>query len=360
MRIGIDLMGSDSPPNLLFSAVLQAAEKFGASTTLVVIATKTVVDQILPLAAAQQQVQRSTITFQIVADTIAMADEPLGAVRRKKGSSLVVGMRLLKKRQIDAFVSCGNTGALVASAALSLSRLPGVVRPPLLASLPTEKGAVSVLDVGGNVSCKAHHLVQFAYLGSAYHRAIKGISVPKVGLLNVGSESKKGTKEVRQAYELLKAHCQQLAASGNVQMDFVGNVEGRDVFKGAVDVLVTDGFTGNVLLKTAEGVASLIFGSLIDICQQEGVSVDKVMSGIKKQFDYAEYPGAIVCGVDGVVVKVHGCATAKALYSSIVGASQCVERQVISGIKQQLQIEKIEKTDIGANMDTKGRMKAEG
>lgn len=319
---------------------MQAAEKFGPSYTLVVIATKTVVDQFLPLAVALPLGQRAAITYQVVADSIAMGDEPLGAVRRKKGSSLVVGMRLLKKHQIDAFVSCGNTGALVASATLSLSRLPGVMRPALLATLPTEKGGVSVLDVGGNVSCKALYLVQFAHLGAAYQRAVKGIEVPKVGLLNVGSESKKGTKEVRQAYDLLKAYCQEQVNAGlPLRMDFVGNVEGRDVFKGVVDVLITDGFTGNVLLKTAEGVASLIFGSLADVCQGGGVSdaFGKVVATLQKQFNYAEYPGAMVCGVDGVVVKVHGSASSKALYSSIIGAAECVQKQVISRIKQQLQ-----------------------
>lgn len=340
MRIGIDLMGSDTPPHQLFEAVLQAAERFGAPHVLLVIATKAVVDQLLPLMSPTQNNQHASITFQVVADSIAMADEPLGAVRRKKGSSIVVGMRMLKKRQIDAFVSCGNTGALVASAALSLPRLPGIMRPALLASLPTEKGAVSVIDVGGNVSCKAHHLVQYAYLGGAYQRAVKGIDSPKVGLLNIGSESKKGTKEVQQAYDLLKAHYhEQVLAGVPPYMDFVGNVEGRDVFKGAVDVLITDGFTGNVLLKTAEGVASLIFGSLAKSSQAEGVTdvFNKVSNSLQKQFNYAEYPGAIICGVDGVVVKVHGYATAKALLSSIIGAADCVQKEVISRIKQQLE-----------------------
>lgn len=339
MRIGIDLMGSDSSPDVLFNGVVRAAEHFGSSVTLVVIATKTVVDRLIPNVSPNNVAPHSPITFHIVAEAIAMADEPLGAVRRKKGSSLMVGIRLLKKRQIDAFVSCGNTGALVASATLSLHRLPGVMRPALLATLPTEKGAVSILDVGGTMSCKAHHLVQFACLGAAYQRAVKGKEIPKIGLLNVGSESKKGTKEVRQAYELLKAHCEELQVNGvPSQMEFIGNVEGREVFKGAIDVLITDGFTGNVLLKAAEGIASLIFGSLARACQQDGASevFAKGVKDIYKQFDYAEYPGAIICGVDGVVVKVHGCASANALYSSILGAAECVQKKVIEGIKQQL------------------------
>ncbi len=334
MRIGIDLMGSDTPWHLLFNAVLQAAKRLGSSHSLVVIATEPVVNQLKPLIDSSQDNSRAAILFQIATDTIVMDDEPLLALRRKKGASLVVGMRMLKKRAIDAFVSCGNTGALIAGSVIYLSRLPGVVRPALLAVLPTEKGSVSVLDVGGNVSCKSHHLVQFAYLGAAYQRAINGIEVPRVGLLNVGAESKKGTKDVRQAYELLRAHSQELTIEETLPyIDFVGNVEGRDVFKGVVDVLVTDGFTGNVLLKTAEGVVSLIFHSL---AASENSHVKEVGAELHKNYNYAEHPGAIICGVDGIVMKVHGSAPPMALLSSILGAVDCVQKQLISRIKQQL------------------------
>lgn len=337
MRIGIDLMGSDSSPHLLFDAVLQAADRFGSSHSLLVIATQAVINQLSLLVDNKQTVRsKASIAFKAAEDSISMGDEPLGAVRRKKGSSMVVGMRLLKKRQIDAFVSCGNTGALITSAAISLSRLPGVVRPALLAILPTEKGPVSILDVGGNMSCKSQHLVQFAYLGSAYQRAIRNIQVPRVGLLNVGSESKKGTKDVRQAYDLLKTSHQAINGEGHPLMEFVGNVEGRDVFSGSVDVLVTDGFTGNVLLKTAEGIATLIFDTLKEKVPME--SMGEVIQQVKKQFNYAEYPGAIVCGVDGIVIKVHGSASAKALLSSIIGAADCVEKKVVERIKQQLMV----------------------
>lgn len=332
-------MGSDNSPHFLFNAVLQAAERLGVSCTLVVMATKPVIDQLSPLAAqCRQSENHASIIFKVVVDSISMTDEPLGAVRHKKGSSLMVGMRMLKKHSIDAFVSCGNTGALVAGAAISLPRLGGVSRPALLAMLPTEKGSVAVLDVGGNISYKAHHLVQFAYLGSAYQRAIHGIEIPRVGLLNVGLESKKGTKDVRQAYDLLRSHCQELITGGMTpQMDFIGNVEGGGVFKGEVDVLITDGFTGNVLIKTAEGVASLIFNSLIKICQHDTtIKLEQVLSQLQLQFNHADYPGAIICGIDGIVIKVHGSASTKAFLSSILAAADCIQKQVITLIKQQL------------------------
>lgn len=339
MRIGIDLMGSDSSPHVLFDAVLQAAKQLDASHFLVVIATKSVVDHFSPLIKAiSTNVNQAKIEFRIVADSIAMADEPLGAFRRKKESSMVVGIRLMKKGQLDAFVSCGNTGALVGGVTLSLPKLPGISRSALLAMLPTEKGSVAVLDVGGNVSCKARHLVQFAYLGAAYQRALQGIEAPVVGLLNIGVESRKGTTEVCQAYEVLKTQCQNYEAMGiPPPMRFVGNIEGRDVFKGTVDVLVTDGFTGNVLLKTTEGAAFFIFDSLKkSIRDKEAEGLVQAVDNLQNQFNYAEYPGAIVCGVDAVIIKAHGSASAKALLSSILGAASLVKKRVIPLIKEQL------------------------
>ena len=267
-----------------------------------------------------------------------MSDNPLDAVRRKKGSSMLIGMRMLKDKKLDALVSCGNTGALIASAALSLPLLTGVSRPALLVPLPTKKGPVAVLDVGGNVSCKAQHLVQFGFLGAAYQRAVQGIDVPTVGLLNIGIESKKGTADLRQAFDLLQTHSQKLIASGSSpRMHFVGNVEARDVFNGTVNVLVTDGFAGNILLKTAEGVAAFIFDTLKPSVKEcESVGFQAAFSEVEKQFNYAEYPGAILCGVDGVVVKVHGNATADALRISILAAAQCVQKRVITLLKQTL------------------------
>lgn len=338
MRIGIDLMGGDSSPHVLFEAVLRGAELLGPSYSLVVIATKTVVNQFSSKINSVADTKNAPITFRIVADEIAMAEEPIGAIRRKKESSLVVGIRLLKRRQLDAFISCGNTGALIAGATLSLPMLPGIKRPALLAALPTERGSVAVIDVGGNVACKAHHLVQFAHLGAAYQRSLKGIEVPTVGLLNIGVESKKGTTEVCQAYEILKTQCQDLATKGIApRMHFVGNIEGRDVFKGALDVLVTDGFTGNVLLKSTEGAANFIFASLKKAIQNDAPQMlKKTLADLQGYFNYAEYPGAFMCGIEGIVIKAHGSSSAKAMLSSIMGAADLIKKRVIPLIKEQL------------------------
>ena len=329
MHIGIDLMGGDNPPELLFPAIMQAAKQLSSDQSLLVIATKPVIDQLSSQLNSLFAEVRTRISFQECEEIITMEDDPLTAVRRKKKSSLVMGMSLLKNKRIDALVSCGNTGALIASAAIILPLFHDISHPALLVTLPTEKGPVAVLDVGGNVISKAEQLVRFAFLGAAYQRAILGIKSPKVGLLNIGIESRKGTLEVRQAYEILTA------ADNSSGFQFSGNIEARDLFKGSVDVLVTDGFTGNILLKTAEGAASFVFDSLQDkIIGKSTLEVEKCFNELKKQFNYTEYPGAIVCGVDGLVVKVHGNATAASLLSSIFSAIECIHKNVISRLAE--------------------------
>lgn len=325
-------MGGDTPPQVLFEAVVLAAKQLKAPHSLLVIATKSVVSELRHLDYHKTKDQ-AKIEYHVVADAITMGDEPLGAVRRKKGSSIVVGIRLLKKNRIDAFVSSGNTGALIASAALSLPKLPGIKRPALLAMLPTEIGSLAVVDIGGNVSCKAHHLVQFAQLGAAYQRSIMGKEKPVVGLLNIGVESGKGTAEVQQAYEILM----KMNALEEKRMHFLGNIEGLNVFEGTVDVLVTDGFTGNVLLKTTEGASEFIFKEISKVLEKHSSPpLQHALRNLRKKFNYAEYPGAFLCGVDRVVIKCHGNATTKALLSGIKGAFELVEKETVARLKEEL------------------------
>lgn len=327
MRIAVDLMGGDRPPEELFEGVIQAAAALRPAFTLVAVATPNVVESIKSRAPAG-------VEFYPVADSIAMVDEPVGAVRQKKQSSIVVAMRLLKKGYVHALVSAGNTGALITSATLTLRTIPGIRRPALLAFLPTERGTVAIVDVGGSVSCRPHHLVQFAHLGSAYVRCLLGVESPTVGLLNIGVESKKGTSNVREAYRILSEQCQSFAAKGvNPPMHFRGNCEGRDVFGGAVDVLITDGFSGNVFLKTAEGVADFIFASMKrSLKSAQSEALELALDQLQKQFNYAEYPGAIVCGVNGIVIKCHGHSTSLALLSGIRGAASMLQKGVLAQV----------------------------
>jgi len=339
LRIGIDLMGSDSSPDTLYQAVLQIAEEFDAAYTLNVLATKDVVDSLSKTKTPLLQSPRNArIEFTIIDEVILMSDDPLTAVRRKKGSSLVIGIKLLKKRALDCFISTGNTGALIASATLSLPTLPGITRPALMAMLPTETGHTVVLDVGGSVYCKAHHLVQYAYLGAAYQRVFKGTVCPKVGLLNIGTESKKGTGELRQAYQSLEEHARTVTyGRSNPPFVFSGNVEGRDLFRGALDVVVTDGFTGNILLKSAEGVAHFIFDVIRkSIEESSSPKLEHALQHFGSKFNYAEYPGAFLCGLDGIVIKCHGNSSSRALYNGIKGAIRLVQQNVNASLKQQL------------------------
>lgn len=328
MRIGIDLMGSDRSPHVLFDAVVQAAKHF--SHTFIVFADQ---EAIHALSDLKRQISASpstaSIEFHPVKDVITMHDEPVAAVRKKKHSSIVEGIRLLKKKNqdgLDAFVSAGNTGALVAAATLNLPLLPHVRRPAILASLPTETGHVSIIDVGGNVSCKATHMVSFAKLGASFESICHGILHPKVGLLNVGTESKKGTHEHRLTHQILSKKAN--------HFEFVGNIEGREVFQGKVNVLVTDGFTGNILLKTTEGVASYILDFLRKSAASSSSShFQHILQQMQSHFSYNEYPGAIMLGVEGVIVKCHGDSSAKAMFNSIKAAISYVEADLISKIK---------------------------
>lgn len=247
------------------------------------------------------------------------------SLRRKKQASLCVGLRLLKEGKLDAFVSAGNTGALVSASKMILGTFPHISRPALLALMPTKKRPVAVLDVGANLQAKAAQLVQFAHLGAAYQKA-RGIAVPRIGLLNIGSEASKGTSEIRLAYKELA----KLPA-------FAGNIEGKSVFDGEVDVLVTDGFTGNVFLKTAEGIASLILDRLharIPLSALQDIRAH--LEDLQRHLHYAEHPGALLCGVKGAVVKCHGYSTPEAFANGIRGAIEFASFRFIEIVKEQL------------------------
>ena len=227
-------------------------------------------------------------------------------------------MQLLKNKEVDALVSTGNTGALVANAMFHLTMLPGMDRPALLVTMPNGGKGTVVLDVGANITPKSRHLIAYAKMGATYRELIHGIPSPKVGLLNIGVEERKGTKEVQTTYRLLKE---------TFGANFLGNIEGREVFDGHLDVMVTDGFTGNVFLKTCEGVSSFFIEYINANFKTEGAS--EVVSHFLSRYNYDKHPGAFLCGVDGVVVKCHGHSNKTALVNGIRGAATLVENQVI-------------------------------
>ncbi|MBF8263469.1 MAG: Phosphate acyltransferase [Parachlamydiales bacterium] len=300
VRIGIDLMGSENSPDVLLKTATDLASTLPPHVKLVAIGT--------PALAS-----RTDLPFIHATETIEMDDAPLTAIRRKRDSSLCVGLKALKEQRIDAFVSAGNTGALVSCAKMTLSMIPGLLRPALLALMPTRRTPLAVLDVGANVQCKTEHLVQFALIGSAYQRA-RGVALPSVGLLNIGSEAMKGTSEIRLAYQEM----QRLSLLPNPLFRFAGNIEGKVVFDGNIDVLVTDGFTGNVFLKTAEGLASLILDRLNENLPPDILAqMQDQLLDLQRHLHYAEYPGALLCGIRGIVIKCHGYSSPQAFASGV-------------------------------------------
>jgi phosphate acyltransferase len=323
-HVGVDLLGSDISPDELLRAILLFCKELEPSVHLTLFGTSSLFGRTRP--------PTGNVFFHIVSEVITMEDSPLTAIRRKKDSSICIGMGLLKKGDLQAFISAGNTGALMGCARLELPSLQYVERPALLTLLPTRKKEIAVLDVGASTSYKAKHLVQFAAMGVAYQRS-RGIKVPVVGLLNIGSEAKKGTPELQQVYNQLLSDSKKSSSS----YIFAGNIEGRDVFHGEIDVLVTDGFTGNVFLKTAEGIAAVILEELESSPLEEcSPHMKGILAELRKRLHYAEYPGALLCGIDGIVIKCHGSSSPQSMIRSITTATRLVQHSFLDQVRKEL------------------------
>lgn len=336
MRVGIDLMGGDQPPQAIFEAVLQVRREIDPSYILVVILHHSLLADLKKQYISFFETYDDPLTFEIeficAEETIEMQDSPLLAVRRKKKSSMTYGMRMLKEQRLDAFISTGNTGALIASAMLYLPLLPNIQRPALLVVLPAGKRGVVVLDVGANVSIEPKHFLDFAKLGILYRECAHHLTSPTVGLLNIGVEEAKGTKLVKEAYTTLQTYFE------NSPGQFLGNVEGREVFQGHVDILITDGFTGNVFLKTCEGVSAFVLDYLKEKLSSLGdQGMSSLMGQLLSQFNYSQHPGALLCGVDGLVIKCHGNSNIPSLISGIKGACALAKTDLISKMKKKLE-----------------------
>jgi len=322
-KIGVDLTGGDSTPESLFEDLVVLGKSFDTSVHLIFFIPE------MQLAAFEHVVKGKSLKCQVslvpTKETITMHDNPLTSIKAKKHSPMMTALRELKEGALDALVSIGNTGALIGGATLILKRIKSIRRPGLLALLPTLTHPLVVIDVGANVTSTALHLMQFAQIGIAYQKCL-GIAHPKVALLNIGSEKDKGRKEMREAYKRLET-LNDHHPSHPVSM---GNIEGKKVFEGSVDVLVTDGFSGNIFLKTAEGMTSFILEMLSSSKQD--------LSDLKQLLDYAQYPGALICGVEGIVIKCHSYSTPSAIYHGIQGAINLVKSHFLQKLKKQLKI----------------------
>ena len=326
--IALDAMGSDRAPKPEIEGAIQAARRFGIPVTLVGP------EEILRADLSRHSGADSLpISVTHASEVITMDDKAMQAVRAKRDSSMRVGLRLLREGRASAFISAGNTGAAMATAKMVLGALPGVDRPALAAIIPTAVETVcTLLDVGANVDCKAHNLEQFAVMGEIYFRNMFGVEKPRVGLLSIGEEESKGNELTREAFGLLK----------QLPINFIGNVEGRDLYSGDVDVIVADGFVGNVALKTSEGVANLVRHVLKEtlaatITSQVGALLSRsAFADFKKRLDHTEYGGAPLLGVKGACFVTHGSSNANAIKNAIRVAAEFVERRINENIETEL------------------------
>ncbi|MEA2173523.1 MAG: phosphate acyltransferase [Blastocatellia bacterium] len=321
-KVVVDAMGSDHAPHAEIDGALAAARDFGIGIMLVGQTEK--VEPELRRCGWRGQGDRG-VEFVEAEEVIGMDEAVATAVRRKKKSSLRIGSKLVNDGRADGLVSAGNTGAVMVTAKMVIGMLPGVDRPALAAMIPTKaERPTLLLDVGANAECKAHHLAQFAIMGDAYARAVLGRSRPTVGLMSIGEEEAKGNDLTKEAFPLLR----ELSS-----LNFVGNVEGRDVFTGAVDVIVTDGFTGNVMLKLSEGLTEAMLSMIKRELTASAVTKAGAMlarpafRNIKKRLDYSEYGGAPLLGVRKIVLIGHGRSNSRAIRNAIRSAKEFSERR---------------------------------
>ena len=326
--IALDAMGSDRAPKPEVEGAIQAARRFSIPVTLVGP------EERLRAELSRHPFSRSLpISIVHASEIITMDDKAVQAVRAKRDSSMRVGLRLVREGRADAFISAGNTGAAMATAKMVLGGLPGVDRPALVAIIPTALRTVTaLLDVGANVDCKPHNLEQFAVMGDIYFRSMFGTARPRVGLLSIGEEDGKGNELTREAFQLLK----------QLPLNFIGNVEGRDIYNGKADVIVADGFVGNVALKTSEGVVNLVRATLKEtlaetITRQVGYLLSRsAFSDFKKRLDHTEYGGAPLLGVKAACFITHGSSNVNAIKNAIRVASEFVERKITANIEKEL------------------------
>jgi phosphate acyltransferase len=321
MRIALDAMGSDRAPAVEVEGAVGALLE-RADLRMVLVGDRAAIEAELERFPGAP---RDRIEVLHASETIRMDESPVQAVRRKPDSSIVRGLRLQKEGSADAFVSAGSTGATMAASLLILRTLEGVDRPPVAAALPAPDGRFLLLDMGANVDLKPVHFVQFAHLGAIYARDLMGIANPRVGLLNIGEEAEKGNEQTTEAHRLLRA---------SPGIDFIGNVEGREIIGGKCDVLVCDGFVGNVLLKFYESVAGFMADLLRHEMEEQKCYLD--LTPMYRKLDYTEWGGAPLLGIRGVTFICHGGSPPRAIQNAILAAATSVERGLVEHMARRL------------------------
>lgn len=318
MRIAIDAMGGDYAPDEIITGALEAIELLAKDDQIMLVGPKDVIEA--RLSSLQQRNDRISIVH--APDVIGMDEVPIESLRRKPRSSIGVIAKLAKRDQADAVISAGNTGACVAAFQMRMRNLPGVNRPGIAVVFPTFGGPVTICDVGANIACKPINLHQYGLMASLYSKHLLGIQNPRVGLMSIGQEDAKGNETVKKARHLMKA---------DPNINFVGNIEGRDIFRGVCDVAVCEGFVGNVMLKLTEGLVEGLFKAIKDELMQDKLALamkfKPVMERIYKKYDYNEYGGALLLGINGTAVICHGASRSRTIRNAILASKKfCTER----------------------------------
>ena len=319
MKIAVDAMGGDNAPDVVIKGAILAARQI--SDEIILVGAQ----DIIKAKLSETGNVPGNISIVNAAEVVGMDEMPAATVRRKKDSSINVAVKMVKEKQADAVVSAGNTGAAVCSASLFLRILPGIERPGISVILPTLKGPVQVIDMGANIDAKPIHLQQYAIMGSIYSKYVMGRENARVGLLNIGEEESKGPEFVKETFKLLEQ---------DDHINFIGNVEGRDIYIGDCDVIVCDGFLGNVVLKVSEGLADAIKEMIkrkmsLNIFTKLGALLSApAFKALKKEIDYSEYGGAPLLGIDGVCIIAHGGSSANAIKNAIRVARESVLNNV--------------------------------
>jgi glycerol-3-phosphate acyltransferase PlsX len=331
MKIAVDAMGGDLGPTVIVEGAVAAARELGMASVLV--GDRAAIEREI----ARLNAQKLPVTVQHASQVVGMAEPPSQALRRKRDSSMRVAAELVRSGECAAMVSAGNTGAAMAIGMFVLGVVPGVDRPAIAAPLPSLAGYTVLIDAGANVDPKPHHLFQFAVMGHVYSRDVVGRSNPRVGLLSVGEEEGKGNELVKETFDRLRSS----------SLNFIGNIEGRDVYNGRCDVVVTDGFTGNVCLKISESLAEMLTAMIReeltrDAMSRTGALLSKpAFARLRKRVDYAEMGGAPLLGINGAIVICHGASPVKAIRNAVRVAGQWVSTNVNEHIKTALEAETI-------------------
>jgi len=327
MRIAIDAMGGDFAPHEIIKGVLEASELLDDDDELMLIGVReTIESHLASLNAGPDRLQ-----IVDAPEIIGMNEVPIESLRKKRKSSIAVMARMASRKQTDAVVSAGNTGACVAGCQLRMRNLEGVNRPGIAVILPTVGGPVAMCDVGANISCKPINLYQYAVMAAMYSRQILGIENPRVGLMSIGEEDAKGNELVKKTRELLKT---------DTNLNFIGNLEGRDIFDGLCDVAVCEGFVGNVILKLTEGLVSMLFEAIKQELMERSLHLAKkfqpIITEIYKKYDYHEYGGAPLLGVNGTAVICHGSSKSRTIKNAIMASKKFYTLKINDQIMQYL------------------------